>query len=264
MAIVTSSLIEYGSIDSQSGDHSARRPLNEYQIARSLSTDYQSVSSFNSSQFSSVEALSSDPDLLIKEYFTSSLEQRARVRRNIAQNIKSMWSVMDILSKGALSRYRDSYDGAINLLAEMEDAEILKQATRTALYTLYRKNTESPLPRNFVDNFTEILIKSIACAYRINVRQRLDLIKQVLPLLDQAINATAFTVGGSTTTSVRSYPVGLHKVSQRLTKTSIIDALSILSDDGAFEESMSEIKVFTSDTDEYVSNYALTCLDAMG
>ena len=50
---------------------------------------------------SSVDASYSDPDLLIREYFLSSSEQRARSRSVVSQHIKGITSVFAILSWGA-------------------------------------------------------------------------------------------------------------------------------------------------------------------
>lgn len=65
---------------------------------------------------SSVVAFYSDPDLLIREYFLSSLEQRAKSRETIIKHIETLPSIFAILSWGASGKAREGYDGAVNLL----------------------------------------------------------------------------------------------------------------------------------------------------
>ena len=232
--------------------------------AGSLSTEYRSTRSFCPSESSSIEASYSDPDLLIREYFLSSTGQRAITRRRIIQNIKSVLSVLAVASRGALGRYRDSYDGAVNLLSETDNIEILRQATYRAIRELYGQSLESSVSPVFTDNFIEILIKSVACAYKIDHKQRFNLIKQVLPLIYEAINSPTCALGNDTLTSVSSHSSKLPNVRRRLLKTSIIDALSIVADNGIFEAIEKEISNFTFDTDEYVSNYAAESLAEIG
>jgi len=139
---------------------------------------------------SSVDASYSDPDLLIREYFSSSSEQRARSRSVVSQHIKGITSVFAILSWGASSKARDGFDGAVNLLAETNDLELLSSACR-AVKIRYPKMYAHASTRVFSERFLEILIKAVACAYKVNINQRLGLLVQLLALVNNRITTAS-------------------------------------------------------------------------
>jgi len=143
---------------------------------------------------SSVDASYSDPDLLIREYFSSSSEQRARSRSVVSQHIKGITSVFAILSWGASSKARDGFDGAVNLLAETNDLELLSSACR-AVKIRYPKMYAHASTRVFSERFLEILIKAVACAYKVNINQRLGLLVQLLALVNNRITTASLTLG---------------------------------------------------------------------
>lgn len=158
-----------------------------------------------------------DPDLLIKEYFASSSSQRALSRQVIINQIKSLSEIVEILKHGSSGKYRDGYDAAVNLLAESNKLDLLDAISRAFLR----------LP-NIPDKHWEILIKSIACAYKINPIQKFSLIVDVI----------------------------LPAINKRVLKAVIIDALSILADDIHIEVIQKILNGFTTDQDQYIRNYA--------
>ena len=170
-------------------------------IATTSSIDYIDGIEAEPVKTSSVDAAYSDPDLLIREYFLSSSAQRAKSRATVAQHIGGIKAVFSILSWGASGKARDGFDGAVNLLAETKNSELLSSACQAA-ETLYPQMYANARTRVFAERFLEILIKAIACAYQINANQRLSLLSQLLTL-----------------------------VNNRITKASLIDALVIISDE---------------------------------
>jgi hypothetical protein len=184
---------------------------------------------------SSVDAAYSDPDLLIREYFLSSSAQRARSRSAIAQHIKEVITVFDILNCGASGKARDGFDGAANLLAEISDLEIFISACKD-IEIFYAEMCVSPSTKVFSERFLEILIKAIACAYKINANQRFSLLTQLLDL-----------------------------VKNRITAASLVDALVIISDELNVDLVRKVLEEFTipgSDQyiDQYICAYALEAL----
>lgn len=183
---------------------------------------------------SSVVAYYSDPDLLIRGYFLSSPERRTELRTIVAHHIGRLESVFAVLSWGASGKARDGFDGAVNLLAEISDLEILRAACQ-AVGRPYLQMHENSSKRVFAENFLEILIKAVACAYRINPIQRLRLLTQVLPSIDH-----------------------------RIIKVSIIDALTIVSDEADVDLVKVAIERFSHDPDQYVCEYALEAFQDIG
>jgi hypothetical protein len=183
---------------------------------------------------SSVDAAYSDPDLLIREYFLSSSEQRAKSRSTIASHVQGLKSVFAILSWGASGKVQDSFDGAVNLLAETNDLEILNSACQTVKKP-YLQMYRNPSTRVFSENFLEILIKAIACAYKVNANQRLRLLTQSVPSVDN-----------------------------RIIKASLIDALVLVSDEVDANTVQTAIERYTSDFDQYIRDYASEALQDIG
>lgn len=169
-------------------------------------------------------------ELELRKYFFSSSAQRCASRKVIIQHIKSLKSIFEILSRGASGKARDSYDGAVNLLAEIDSFELFKNASQAA-QKAYLLMLEDPSNWNFAESFLEILIKAIACAYKINANQRLQLLRDILPQADR-----------------------------RMIKASMIDALALISDEANLDSVKATIEQFVSDQDQYICDYAVAAL----
>lgn len=174
---------------------------------------------------SSIESNQVDPDLLIKNYFTSSSEQRYKSRKYIITQIKDVKPFLAILSYGASGEYRESYEGAINLLAETDNYLLLKKVSTRSLI-LYNSLLQTH-GINIAENFLEILITAIALADKINVNQKFNLLVNRIP-----------------------------KINSRMIKASMIDALGLIADYMDLEIIKAEINKYISDEDSYISNYA--------
>jgi hypothetical protein len=198
-------------------------------IVTSSSIDYKQKTGLDSGNTSSTFAYHSDPDLLIREYFRSSSTQRAASRKTIIKHIKSFPSVLEILRWGSTSKIHDGYDGAVNLLAETNDIELLKTISQIAenIYVPMLQNSSS---RNFAENSLEIIIKAIACAYQLDVNQRFRLLN-LIP-----------------------------KTDRRAVKAAIIDALTLIADEIDANRIKTAIEAFNSDRDPYIRNYAQEAL----
>lgn len=201
-------------------------------LTTTLQIDYEGRYSNALSKASSVDALYCDPDLLIREYFLSPLEQRAVSRKTIISHIKTWQSVLVIVSWGASGKAQDSYDGAINLLAETKNFRLLEFATSGA--ATYIGMLNKGLHVNFAENCLEIIIKSIACAYQVDAKQRFALLSNFIHLTDR-----------------------------RVIKATIIDALMIISDEIDVTTIRDVINVFTTDQDEYIRDYAEEALQGI-
>lgn len=192
--------------------------------------NFNSANQVYSPSPSSIESYQTDPDLLIKTYFSSSLEERYKSRKYIIEQIKDIRSFLAILSYGARVEYRDSYEGAINLLAETDNFYLLKEVS------FHSENMYNSLLQqsgiNIAENFLEILITAIACADKINVKDRFYLLVNVLP-----------------------------KINSRMIKASIIDALGLIADEMDLKIIKTEINKFICDEDKYISDYAEEALE---
>lgn len=200
------------------------------ELMTSSSIEYRKDIGNVSAKTSSVDAFYSDPDLLIREYFLSSSAQRCASRKAIIQHIRSLKPIFEILSRGASGKARDSYDGAVNLLAEIDSFELLRNASQSA-QKAYLLMLEKPSNWSFAESFLEILIKAIACAYKIDANQRLQLLTDMLPQADR-----------------------------RMIKASMIDALTIISDEANLNSVKATIEQFASDQDQYIHDYAVAAL----
>jgi hypothetical protein len=199
-------------------------------LITSSSVEYKVNSSATPGGTTSVDASYSDPDLLIKEYFSSSSAQRAISRKAIIKRIKTPQSIFAILSWGASGKARDGYDGAVNLLAETNNLELLKSVSQNSV-KIYMPMLGNTPTRNFAENSLEILIKAIACAYKIDADQRLKLLTDIFPQIDR-----------------------------RMIKVAVIDALTIISDDADLSRIKATLEHFTSHHDQYVCDYAADAL----
>lgn len=204
-------------------------------VATTSSIEYINNASPTLVKTSSVDASYSDPDLLIREYFLSSSEQRAKSRATIASHVKGLKFVFEILSRGASSKVRYSFNGAVNLLAEIDDLEILDSACQ-AVGKPYFRMYSNPSTRVFAERFAEILVKAIACAYKINASQRLRLLTQSVPSIDN-----------------------------RIIKASLIDALVLIADEVYISTVQAAIEErFVNDPDQYIRDYAAEALQDIG
>ncbi|MBD2394602.1 hypothetical protein H6G11_10095 [Cyanobacterium aponinum FACHB-4101] len=177
-----------------------------------------------------LESYQVDPDLLIKNYFSSSSEERYKSRKHIIEQIKDFKPFLAILSYGASGEYRDGYEGAINLLAETNDYTLLKEVSLRSLILYKSLLLERGI--NIAENFLEILITAIACAEKINVNDRFNLLVNIIP-----------------------------KINSRMIKASMIDALGLIADQMDLEAIKTEIKKYILDKDSYISSYAQEALE---
>lgn len=178
-----------------------------------------------SSSSSSLESDQVDPDLLIKNYFRSSSEQRYKSRKYIIEQIKDFQPFLAILSYGASGEYRESYEGAINLLAETDNFSLLNEVSYHSEYMYNSLLNQYGI--NIAENFLEILITAIALADKININQRFNLLVNVIP-----------------------------KINSRMIKASMIDALGLIAGEIDLEIIKAEINKYIWDEDSYISNYA--------
>ena len=199
-------------------------------VVPSSTTEFEESRRVALARTSSVDAAYSDPDLLIREYFLSSSNQRFALRKAIIQHVKSVRSVLEILSRGASGKAHDGYDGAVNLLAEIDNFALLRNASQTA-QKAYLSMLQNPTTWNFAERFLEIFIKAIACAYQIDANQRLRLLIDFLP-----------------------------QANRRIIKASIIDALMIVSDEVNLNDVKVIIERFARDQDQYICDYAAEAL----
>ena len=218
----------------------------------------------NTERSSSVEAYYSDPDLLINEYFASSSEQRAVSRGVVIQHVKSVTSVLEILNRGASRSTCDSYNGAAYLLAEMSNIELLQKSACYAIEGIYTGSRETSSSRLFAESFIEILIKAIACAYKIDARQRLVVLKRVLISANQKVGRLEVDPVSSSLNDLSAVWEKYFRIHQDLSvhilKTSIIDALVILSENSTENSAKKELRSFANDLDPYIRDYAIEAL----
>lgn len=200
-------------------------------IASSLLIKYQETIKPSSSSTSSVEAYNSDPDLLIKDYFQSSSSQRAASRKILIFHIKTLESVLAILSWGSTGKVHDGYDGAVNLLAEINNINLLRYVASVA-EKVYIPMLQNSSKRNFAENSLEILIKAIACAYQIDAQQRFRLLVNVMP-----------------------------RTNRRVLNSALIDALILMADEIDLNIVKKAIETFTSNEDKYICDYAKDALE---
>ncbi|MEA5478019.1 hypothetical protein VB774_10350 [Pseudanabaena galeata UHCC 0370] len=197
------------------------------------SKDYKLESAENRPRTSSVDAYFSDPDLLIREYFLSSSAKRAKSRQTIIERINSFpMSILAVLRWGAGGKTHDSYDGAINLLAETNSISLLESLSVTA--RKFIPMLENPSYRDFTETCLEILIKAIACAYKVDPIQRYRLIFDVIP-----------------------------PTNRRTIKASVIDALLIIADEIDVNTIKNAVERYTFDKDQYICDYAKEALQEL-
>lgn len=182
-------------------------------------------------QVSSVNSLYGDPDLLIKEYFYSSPEQRAKSRTALAQRLSSSRSMLAILGWANLATIKDAYDGAVDLLAECQTIQLLID-TSNYLLTSTSFGVRDSHHLDLYERSWEILIKGIGCAYRLQPQARFRLLQHI---------------------SLSLLPI----LNRRSIKAVLLDALAILFADEVDKDRVKAyIRSFEQDRDEYIRNYA--------
>lgn len=176
----------------------------------------------------------SDPDSLIRTYFRfSSQHQRANLRKTISERAKHLREVLRILDFSRKNDIYEAYDAGIDLLAEFENINFFTAAVN---HLEYVSRILSKDQLKILDDFWEVLIKGLACAYKIPAEKRLDLLIKVL-------------------TTVLF-------MNRRQVKIAIIDSLANLSDEIEPGTIAEHIRHFTlpNELDEYVQAYAQDAL----
>ncbi|HBL57245.1 MAG TPA: hypothetical protein DDZ80_01320 [Cyanobacteria bacterium UBA8803] len=200
--------------------------------------DFSTQATDSSLKTTSVDSRYSDPDLLIREYFTSSSAQRAKLRKLIFQKIKLWQSVLAILAWSIRKEVSDAYDGAVDLLAECTDIYFLQSAAQylESASLLWGASSSNIGNWSRLDDSWEVLIKGIACAYQIPAQERFKLILNIVQISNR-----------------------------RIIKAAIIDALVILSDEMDAQAIKNVISRFASlhEADYYIRNYAEEALQGL-
>jgi hypothetical protein len=170
----------------------------------------------------------SDPDFLIRQYFLdASLDRRVKLRKVIADQAKSFYSILQILKFSRQGNIQDAYDAGVDALAEFSTLEFHYQSYH------YLEAISHQLKDN--EDFWEILTKGVSCAYKVAAEERFELVCKI------------------------------SRVSQRrLVKTAVIDALVTIADDLTNVEPLKDFLIrYTSEeeSDVYVRDYAHEALD---
>jgi hypothetical protein len=191
-------------------------------------------------QSSSVDTLHGDPDLLIKEYFRSSPEQRAASRRLLASRFYSFKAIPIVLDWASQPNIHDAFDGAVDLLAECHDIALFKDAYEylLALSRLF-SDAKNPTKIAQCEQYWGVFVIGIGCAYHLAAAERLRLLQKI---------ATA--------------SVFLPLLNRRSIKACIIDALENIADaDGDRQWIEQYFQWLTkNDPDAYIQNYATEAL----
>ncbi|HLO83720.1 MAG TPA: hypothetical protein VK203_01725 [Nostocaceae cyanobacterium] len=168
-----------------------------------------------------------DSILQIKDYFSLNPFKRKECVECVAKYITSESVVLEVLNLATSRNVREGFDAAIMLLAECGNVII------TTLEKLQKPNIDDK-DILILEEKWEILVKSIACASKIDAQARFDAIKNLIP-----------------------------DTNRRLVKTAIIDALQIIEDDIDTESIKNELQYFLSDSeqDEYVKKYAQEAIE---
>jgi hypothetical protein len=188
----------------------------------------------------SVDTLHGDPDLLIKEYFRSSPEQRAAARQTLASRFCSFKAIPIVLDWASQPNVNDAFDGAVDLLAECHDIALFKDAYEYLL-ALSRLFSDAKNAKKIAqcEQYWEVFVMGIGCAYHLAASERLRLLQKI---------ATA--------------SVFLPLLNRRSIKACIIDALENIADaDGDRQWIEQYFQWLTkNDPDAYIQNYATEAL----
>jgi hypothetical protein len=186
---------------------------------------------------SEIFAYLSDPDSLIHHYFLSSLpEQRVHLRKKLVDVITHSNSILKILDFSRQGNIKDAYDAGVDLLAEFKTLELHSQ-TFQYLETISHLVGQSSNPKalRLLEDFWEVLIKGISCAYQVSAEERFELVGE-MSIVSQ----------------------------RRLEKTAVIDALVTIADD---MDDVQPIKNFLGrytskdEPDPYIRGYAQESLE---
>lgn len=171
-----------------------------------------------------------DTDLLIREYFLAKPDNRRKLQKHIAQHINSVEAILEILDWSTRSRVQEAYDGAIDLIAECSDVNIILKVVNQKLIN-YDTNSSNIL---VLEEKWEVLIKGIAHNQNIPIKQKFSTITHLIP--------------GS---------------KRRLVKTAIIDALLIMQDEVDTNSIKEQLAIFVSskESDEYIQEYAKEAME---
>jgi hypothetical protein len=129
---------------------------------------------------SSVDALHSDPDLLVKAYFRASPEERAKLRRLVAYRPQSWLSFKAILEQAYLPSHQDAYDGAVDLIAECASSHPFEEIFEYIMATSRLASQHHDRQKRLHSEYSwEVLIQGIGCAHRLTSQSRLRLLRQI-------------------------------------------------------------------------------------
>ncbi|MBD2492431.1 hypothetical protein [Aulosira sp. FACHB-615] len=207
-------------------------------VNRTISTsDHMGVYRLNTenqqTNTTSIDSYYKDPDLLIRSYFLSTPNKRTKLRKAVVRSFPSWRAVLEVLKWSINGKASDAHDGAVDLLAEIDNINFLIDTskyleTSNELWS----NTSNVNQLLKLDSCWEILIKAIACAYKIPAEARFELTLKLS--LIRAINT------------------------RRILKSTLIDALLLLADEIDTEHIKNAIARFASgyETDQYIRNYA--------
>ena len=209
-------------------------------IVNAQRTNDQLQDTFKVSNISSANSLYlSDPDSLIHRYFLSSLpKQRIHLRKVIASSTKRFRSILKILDFSRQGDVDNAYDAGVDLLAEFDNLSLhdeVYQYLEAIGQLLNSSSTQKTIER--FEDFWEILIKGIACAYKIPAQDRFNLILKI------------------------------SQVSQRrIIKAAVIDALVTISDIDDINQIKGILGRYTSDDepDSYIRSYAKEAVEDLG
>ncbi len=191
-------------------------------------------------QSSSVDTLHGDPDLLIKEYFRSSPEQRAASRRILANRFRSFNAIPIVLDWASQPNVNDAFDGAVDLLAECHDIALFKDAYEYLL-ALSRLFSDARHRQKLAqcEQYWQVFVIGIGCAYHLAAAERLRLLQKIA-----------------------SASVFLPLLNSRSIKACIIDALENIADADGDRRWIEEYFQWLTknDPDVYIQNYAIEAL----
>ncbi|WP_204106746.1 MULTISPECIES: hypothetical protein [Spirulina sp. CCY15215] len=166
---------------------------------------------------------------LLKWYFQNPPNKRIKICKKVAEDIRTIEEILEILKWGNQNNVRDGYDGAIALLAEC-DGNLLAQLMLLG-HTPYGQYINIFSPEQW-----EILIKSVACSQKIQVMKKYILIVGFM---------NNYNLWG------------------RLVKSAIIDFFWIVEDELDDIELIHPIleRFIRKDSDLYIRKYAQEALD---
>jgi len=169
--------------------------------------------------------------LSLQEYFAKSPSQRIALKDKYAIALRNPLTMLELLELSQNPEIQDAYDGAIVLLAECSESRLRTAIVNVSSYYFLA----SPSSITNWKRKLEILIKGFACASSVDSYKKLN----VLNIFRKE-----------------------HGKLTRLIKAAIIDALTILEDQGDTIEIREYLQFFTSEPekDDYIRQYAQEAL----